>query len=1149
MFIPSVPSLPSRPHPIKVVRESLDSFEGIPKSSPITTEAFRQTFPETPQAFTPLFSANIGTPGVPTLPSSSVGTSGTPLSTVHTRGKFRRDISKFAITRATSLYTRKTPSSSNRTRMSPIISASGTPPSPEVRKANDVRKSSRFEAQQSQAATNLLTASLSTPGNVSSPPPPSPRRNSDPAGRASRDLETFADRVELPEEVSPSTLEVKEPDTQPSESVPSQRFTLAPQEKSPSPNAGRPSVFAENESRLPTPDLQDKDGDNVSVDSRSRLSTRGSTQSDDDQVRCPAPKQRPRPLDLPVVNSDIGAVMKQPDGSSGSHQGQECARSTAQMDTTPKTGTIPDVSADTIAPVVTPVQVSPVPHIRSSKASEQLSPLLPSLGSPPSSRPSPSPSLQSTTNVSTTSSPVPSSESSPPRSSTINLTPTPSRSQVQNASPVLPSSTLVSPTQHDRLNSLGVPSFASFLRQSYADLTAVHPPPPYQTAILSQAIPINGENEPHAGSSSSLPSYIHTPSHRQGGGLQPAQCTQLPQAQAQWCATNFAPVSEGAVRLRAGSVSDTRMPRSRPLGPRKPSGSQGQIKVSSLESYRLRAGSLSSVHPNLLRSGVGFGDPPTSRKLSTASIRGRSAPRFPTVPVRWRGYTLDVARWTFTSQQLQEIASRAIEASAESYYVRLLKLETLDAELPEELHRLELLTTDLKTRIRATVSARRELLDALTTHASGTRTFGHHDLERIVEELGAVTHLTDELNDELYTVADQIAQLKRLRDVHSSSALAMSLRKLNTSLLRQATENQLLRERVATLEAERDIAWAQAEHVAQEFDDLSAKLEQGVTSTPSSTNNSRRASRVSAVRKSSIRVSKSGLRHSPVDKINPRASNRSSSISSFIQPSEAVPPVPPIPNIQDPGSGVSQHPRHRPSFIQTVNLPEQFTPGTLTSFESGAPGLKRFVTAGLYSITPNTETRAMAQAQRELCEMLGINLEDLGPLKSRPRSMSQGSRSNGLAAARLVRRNSDVKPRTSRRYSQHCRDYFLSPYDVSPRIVQVLEHILTPRSSGNLPWLISHCWIDSRITYLHPLRNSVRLHHICLFTVLIYSAHSMYPSSMYSRTLYIYLFFKRGGNEPLNGFILMNEIRGSKSTNASAALHKLKANPNSIESM
>lgn len=1040
MFIPSVPSLPSRPHPIEVVRESPDPFEGIPDKSSTTPEAFHQTFPETPQAFSPLFSANIGTPGAPPLPSSSVGTPGTPLNAAQIREKLMRGISNPAITRATSLYTTTTPSSLNRTPMSPVPSTPRTPQSPEIRKANDVRKSSRFEAQQSQAAADLLTASLSTPGKGSSPPPLSPRRNSDPTGRVSRDLETLAGRVELPGEAPLPTPDVEEPDAQPSVNAPSQQCILAPLERSPSPNAHGPGV-TESERRLSTPDPQDRDGDHAMVGSGSRLSTRGFAQSDN-QVRRPAPKQRPRPLDLPVVNSDSqsttngGAILKRSDGSSESHQGQESVRSPSQTDTTPKTEAVPIVSKDTTTPVATPAQVLSAASICSLKASERSSPPadLPSPGLS-SSHPSPNPSIQSIANVATTSSPVPSSQRSPVQSPpNLNPTPTSSASEAQNPSPALPSSTLVSPAQHDRSNSLDVPSFTSFLRQSFTGIAAVHPPPPYQTAILSQAIPIDGENEPSAGSNSPLPSYIRAPPDRQSGGSRPAQSAQLSQAQVQQCTTNVAPVSEGVVRERAESVPDIRIPRSRPLGPRKPSGSQGQNKFSSLESYRLRAGSVSSVHPNILRSGTGLGTSPASRKLSTSSIRGRSAPRFPTMPVRWRGCTLDVARWTFTSQQLQEISSRVIKASAESYYVRLLKLETLDTELPEELHRLELLTMDLKTRIRAAVSARRELLDVLTTHASGTGRLDRHDLERIVEELGAITQLTDELNDEIYTAVDQIAQLKRLRDVHSSSALAMSLRKLNTSFLRQATENQLLRERVAALEAERDIAWTQAEHVAQEFDDLSAKLEQGVASTPSSANNSRRASRVSAVRRSTIKVSRACLRHSLVGKTNSRTQNRSSSVSSFIQLSEAVPPVPPVPDIQDLGSGVSQQPRHRPPFIQTVDLPEQATPGAPPFFQFDDSDLKSFIIAGLYSMTPNTETRAMAQAQRELCEMLGINLGDLSALKSRPRSMSQDSRPNGLRASGLVRPNSDKKPLTPRRYSQPYRDYFLSPYDVNPHL-------------------------------------------------------------------------------------------------------------------
>ena len=403
------------------------------------------------------------------------------------------------------------------------------------------------------------------------------------------------------------------------------------------------------------------------------------------------------------------------------------------------------------------------------------------------------------------------------------------------------------------------------------------------------------------------------------------------------------------------------------------------------------------------------------------------------MPIRLRGHTLDVARWTFTSQELQDIASRAVKASAESYCVRLLRLETLDTELPEELHRLELLTMDLKTRLRGTAAAKRELLGILTAHTSGIEPLDHDDLEKVVEELGDVARLAEELNDELYAVVDQIAQLKRLRDVHSSSALAMSLRKLNTSFLRQATENQFLRERVAALEAERDIAWMQAEHVAQEFDEFSTKPEQGIGSAPSSASNSRRTSRIRAVRKSSLMASKSGLRQSMAGKTGPRTPKRLSSIGSIEKAPEDIPPVPSVPDIQDLGSAISQQSRHRPPLIQTMNLPDQVTPRKFTCLDHHHPSLMSCITVGLYSeMTPTTETRAMAQAQRELCEMLGINLTDL---KSRPRSMSGISRPTGLPVPGLVRCNSDVKPLTPTRHDLQHREYVLSSYDVSSRLL------------------------------------------------------------------------------------------------------------------
>ena len=469
------------------------------------------------------------------------------------------------------------------------------------------------------------------------------------------------------------------------------------------------------------------------------------------------------------------------------------------------------------------------------------------------------------------------------------------------------------------------------------------------------------------------------------------------------------------------------------------------------------------------------------------------------MPVKWRGRTLDVARWTFSAQELQEISSRAIKASAESYYVRLLELETLDTELPEELHRLELATTDLKTRIRAAAAARRELLEVLVAHTSGAETLDQHDLEMVVGELGEVTQVAELLNDELYAVADQISQLKRLRDVHSSSALAVSLRKLNTSFLRQAAENQFLRERVAALEAERDIAWTQAEHVAREFDDLSAKLEPAVASTPSSANNSRRTSRVCAVRKSSIRASRSGLRQSVGGKPNPGTPMRTSSMVS-----EDIPPVPPLPEIQDTMGPVSRPPRQRPPFIQTVNLPDQITPGKFVCLRCNHRDLTSFVTAGLYSeMTPTTETRAMAQAQRELCEMLGISVMDLNALKSRPRSASGLSRPNGHPGPGLVRSNSDVKPPTPRRYTQPCRDYILSPYDVSPRFLPYsVLHVLTLRHSVNSPWPTLHLWIEPCNLFSAPLNSPAFI--CCRFIRRIdlqYAPHVIvHIRSTYSRT-------------------------------------------------
>jgi hypothetical protein len=186
---------------------------------------------------------------------------------------------------------------------------------------------------------------------------------------------------------------------------------------------------------------------------------------------------------------------------------------------------------------------------------------------------------------------------------------------------------------------------------------------------------------------------------------------------------------------------------------------------------------------------------------------------------------------------------------------------------------------------------------------------------RTVEELSEVSIALDRLTDELHTIVEQLGQLKSLRDVHSASALAMALRKVNSTFLKQVAESQKLREQIDSMEAERDEAWKQAEDVAQDFDNLSDQVlesrgepVEGMSALRSS---SRRSARVSAVRKSSIRQSKAGLRS--VSKCRSQRSSVSSSgtrtslMMSMSATSDDIPPVPPLP-------------LHTPLGIVTSNL-------------------------------------------------------------------------------------------------------------------------------------------------------------------------------------------------------------------------------------
>lgn len=404
-------------------------------------------------------------------------------------------------------------------------------------------------------------------------------------------------------------------------------------------------------------------------------------------------------------------------------------------------------------------------------------------------------------------------------------------------------------------------------------------------------------------------------------------------------------------------VNTRRQTRSRPplpIGPRRPSQHVGGLhNIASIG--RERNGSVSSFVSN--------GAPQGQHRPGTPSS---SSIRFQTLPVRFRGYTIDMAKWNFTSEQLQGIVSRAIRHSSQASSIRLLSLDVLDHELPEELSRLETLAAELKTRYKLLARKRTALLGTLTGQSDHAGAGDYSPRHRTMEDLSETSTSLDQVVEELYLVTDQIQQLRSLVEVHSSSALAMALRKLNTSYAKKSAEAESLRARVAALEAERDEAWKQAEEVAHEFDDLQERVnETNGAQTPSSAKSpgpSRRSSRVLVARKTSLRASKAGLRTS-----GGRRSQRLSSSSSqrlSLVPSAArstfsmddVPPVPPIP-------------RRRPGIV-TADLASRASMGV----SSGGTAL--------------SATRDMVEAQ--LCDMLGIAVNDLGPdgRASRPMSIA-----------------------------------------------------------------------------------------------------------------------------------------------------------------
>lgn len=472
------------------------------------------------------------------------------------------------------------------------------------------------------------------------------------------------------------------------------------------------------------------------------------------------------------------------------------------------------------------------------------------------------------------------------------------------------------------------------------------------------------------------------------------------------------PTSAEAITSRRPSVSDSdragtpegtpsrdarraRMRPPGPLGPRRPSAGSAPALVNPT-----RNASAPAV-PTLGRNrGASTSSTRVPGHIRQQPSEAMALPRFTTTPVRWRGYTLEVAKWTFTSDQLQAVVSRAIRQSAEASTLRLLPLDVLDDEVPDEAARLEAQSTDLKNHYKILVRKREALIASLARATDGAHSPDVAICHRMLDELSELSGNMDEVVEELHNVTDQIGQLRRLRDVHSYSALAMALRKLNASFLKQVAETQELRQQVRVLEVEREDAWRQAQDMAQDLDYYDSFMAEGRTGTPASggsgafggaqedenaikvVNASARSSRVSASRKSSVR--KAGFRRAASGRRSQRSSAASfataSSATRLTFYSEDAPPVPPLPR--------------RNLAISTTHLQTRISPGkSHASRNYSSEHFTHDSTTGMPSTeTPSSEVEAMAmaEAQRELYEMLGIPRDELlavspGP-DGRPRS-------------------------------------------------------------------------------------------------------------------------------------------------------------------
>ena len=364
------------------------------------------------------------------------------------------------------------------------------------------------------------------------------------------------------------------------------------------------------------------------------------------------------------------------------------------------------------------------------------------------------------------------------------------------------------------------------------------------------------------------------------------------------------------------------------------------------------------------------------------SVDSPASPQFHTVPVRWKGMTLDHAKWTFTSQELQTMVGRAIkQSSAEVTAIRLLNPQVLDIEMPEEIDRLETERDEIKARYGHQVRLRKLLMRSLDLYIDGS---DPTTARRLLNDLRDVSALCESLSHQLHVVIDQLAQINALREQHLSSALIMALHKLNAGFLRSSSEVEDLKTRLAKAQAESEDGWNKALELEGELDLLRNQIDNSLDGSVADDAMSLkgypsngRMSRVSQARKSSARVSKASLRH--YSRGSPRSSTHSMRFASLVFPrppptfppsyanSSPLPPVPTLPF--DVASPSIAHPSQR--SLQRESAISRLAPPT-TALS-----------------TPSSAALALMQAQNEVLEMLGLSAIEIDNMPRHRRSHSQ----------------------------------------------------------------------------------------------------------------------------------------------------------------